>query len=108
MGKTSPNSAFVGPTRFGEIVGHSRKWAREKLKEWLKEQEAGGPQRVFKRGKKDYLFTTIGVIQREFVGVHDPVTKRKLHDLEEQVTFLHKRIDGLSEVLSKLISRRAS
>lgn len=107
MGSRPDKSALVSVTRLAEITGMSRWWARDKLDEWLTEQENGGPQRVICRGKRKLLYTTIAVVQREFIGVHDPVMKRKMKDLEELVTFLGKRVDGLSEVVNRLV-RRAS
>lgn len=103
MGNGPPDkSQIVGVTRLAEIVGRSRWWAADKLREWLEEQESGGPQRVFRKGKRKLLYTTIAVVQREFVGVHDPVMKRKLRDLESDVSWLKQRVDHLTDEVRRL------
>jgi hypothetical protein len=100
-------SSIVSVTKLAAIVGKSRWWARDKLNEWLEEQQKGGPQRVFfQKGKRRLLYTTIAVVQREFVGVHDPVMKRKIRDLEQTIEFLVKRVDRLTDDVAELRRRR--
>lgn len=103
MGTIAPDkSSIVNVTRLAEITGRSRWWARAKLDEWFAEQESGGPKRVFKKGRRGSLFTTIAIVQQEFVGVHDPVMKRKVRDLESAIDFLTKRVNQLSDQITEL------
>lgn len=108
MGSAPDKSTIVSVTRLAEITGMSRWWARGKLDEWWEEQERGGPFRVFRKGKRQLLFTTIAVVQREFVGVHDPVMKRKVRELEQAIEFLTKRTDHLTNTIANLTHTIAS
>ncbi len=106
MGTRDDRSTFVGPSRLAKITGRSREWARTKLREWLREQNAGGPQRVFvKSGKRGDLYTTISIIQREFVGVYDPIITRKLRDHDEAIRWLEKQVAHLTSEVHALRRR---
>lgn len=90
-----------------EIFGESKHWARTILKQWLAEQQKGGPVRVFTAGKKNALFTTITVLQREMPPTRDRyVTKklaehdRDLDDLARKVTFLTSEVAYLRKLVA--------
>lgn len=110
MANWSNGSKSVGATELARIAGKSRTWAKNLLKEWLLEQEAGGPQRVFVFGKKRAVRTTLAIIQRELlVNVRDPLISKKLEEHDRDLDTLARRIDKLTTELHALRSaRRAS
>lgn len=114
MSETAPDpSTLVGATKLAKICGHSRNWARAKLREWLEEQNRGGVHRVVLTGpKKNILATTIGVVQREFLGsIRDPMVVRKLREHDRDLDHLARRIDALLDevrLLRSQATRRAS
>lgn len=100
----SPDHSFiVGVTQFAEMAGRSRKWARDKYEEWLEEQEKGGPQRVFVSSRKrNLIYSSIGIIQREIVGIRDPVVTRHLRQHDQDIDFLTRRMEKLSDEIREL------
>ena len=93
------NSVVIGTTRLGEMYGKSWTWARSLLVKWHKEQLAGGPVRVFKKGKNGSLHTTIAVLQREMPGARDQVLVRKIAQHEKDLDTMARRVDMLTTKL---------
>lgn len=102
--KAPDPSTLVGATKMAKICGHSRNWARAKLREWLEEQNRGGAQRIVMTGsKKNIPCTTIAVIQREFLGsVRDPMVMRKLNEHDRDLDHLARRNIALSDELREV------
>jgi len=103
--KPPDKSTIVGVSRLAEMFGESKYWARTKLKEWLAEQEKGGPVRVFCQGKKNELFTTIAVIYREHPSGRDMKLVRKVEELDRDLDHLVRRVDRLTTELLNLTKR---
>lgn len=76
------------------------------MSEWHREQEAGGPVRVFKRkGKGPYanaLYTTLAVIHRELPAYRDPHLFRRLGEYEKDLDSLARRVDFLTTEVAYL------
>jgi hypothetical protein len=96
----SPDGSFVvGPTELARMFGKHRDWARRRLREWLREQELGGPKRVFTktiaRGRLA-LYTTVAIVEREFPNARrDPVLERRLRTFDEDLDRAFRRIADL-------------
>lgn len=77
------------------MYGETTKWARAMLLEWYENQTRGGPIKVFKRGKKGALYTTISILQREMPPARDQLLVRQMAELDRDLTTQVRRIDAL-------------
>lgn len=87
---------LVGPYEFARIVGRGPQWTRRLLRQWLKEQDAGGPKRVIPKESKRHgvqLYTTTATIAREFPDVADNELKRMVKKLARDVQWLEKQLN---------------
>jgi hypothetical protein len=106
MGRLALGDAtiIIGVVQFARMFEKSRKWAREKFMYWLREQERGGPQRVWKvddkRGAR--LYTTLAVVQQDMPRTRDPVIMRKLNEHDRDLDTMARRIDDLTTQLHQL------
>ncbi len=99
----TPDPSFiVGPTRFGRMFKRSREWGRSMLQLWWAEQQAGGPMRVFSRGKQGQICTTIAIVDQYMPrGRRDEVLERRLATLERDLGEAYVRLAALERSIGK-------
>lgn len=66
---------IVGVNKLAWLYGKGRGWAEALLREWFEAQIPGGPVRVFKRGKRGSLYTTMPILHE-----HMPPGRRDYHN----------------------------
>jgi hypothetical protein len=93
------SSVVVSATQLGSRYGKSREWGRKMLMQWWDEQQRGGDLRVFRRGKKGAIYTTIAVLQRHMPPARDTALVRKIESLERDLECAMRRIGQLTDRL---------
>lgn len=89
-------SMLISSGEMGALYEKSRWWGRRQLKDWLAEQDAGGVQRVFRRGTR--LYTTLAVLDREFPrGRREKELEKRIRRLEADVDRAFLRIAALEQ-----------
>jgi hypothetical protein len=86
------NSLIVGATRLGWLYGKSRKWGARMLKMWAREQDKGGPIRVF-LGVGGGLYTTMAIVHQYMPPGRDIALYRRVEAIESDIADAHRRID---------------
>jgi hypothetical protein len=80
----------------------SREWGRSMLQMWFDEQQAGGPLRVFPRGKQGQLCTTIAIIDQYMPrGRRDEVLERRLAAFERDLGEAYARLAELERATGR-------
>lgn len=108
MIELKPGAAFVvGQRELARMYGKSEWWARCLMREWWKEQQEGGPVRVFRRpwNRGHALFTTLPVLQATMPPARDMKLVRALERAERDLDFAHKKIDELARRVGHLERR---
>lgn len=90
------SSALIGTVKLAKLYDRSRFWAWTLMKEWLTEQENGGPVRVLLRGKQRHMYTTVAVLQRELPTARDQMLVRKVAELEKDLDTCVNRLNTLT------------
>lgn len=111
--KTSPTTtrneddfddAFVlTASKLGRLFKRSRWWGQRVLREWLREQERGGPVRVFfKRNGRP--FTTVAIVEAVWPRARrDEQSERRIKALEAD---LERAFTRIAELERKIGARR--
>ena len=87
-------SLVVGVTKMAWMFGMSRDWAEALFEEWHEAQLAGtAPVRVFQKGKRGSLFSTLAIIHQHMPPGRDLALYRRMRAVEEDVAAAHQRID---------------
>lgn len=87
-------SVVVGVTRLAWLYGKSRDFAESLLREWEVQQELGtAPVRVFRKGRRRSLFTTMAVLHATMPPGRDLVLYGRMKDAEEALAMDGTRID---------------
>ena len=81
----------VGVTEIAWMYERSRDWARALLERWEKDQQNGGPIRVFRTGR--LLHTTMPCIHQWMPPGKDLALYRRMDAVEKDVAEAHRRID---------------
>lgn len=88
-------SFIVGPTTFGRMFKRGPDWGAKRLREWLAEQDAGGPIRVFRK-PSGYLYTTVAIVDQYMPRARvDAATERRFKRMEEDLDRAFTRIAEL-------------
>jgi hypothetical protein len=88
-------SFIVGATRLGELYKRSRRWGFNLLREWWRDQQDGGPVRVFRR-KNGAMYTTLTVLDMHMPrGRRDEVLERRLRHIDRDLDQVFTRLAEL-------------
>jgi hypothetical protein len=106
-------SYVVGRDELARRYRKGQRWARELLREWWREQQEGGPVRVFRRRTKTgasrvSYFTTTTVLLRDMPPGRDEAVWRKIKEQGEAIEWLTKRLGEESSRLRTLEARYAA
>lgn len=98
------DDAFVlTASKLGRLFKRSRWWGQRVLREWLREQERGGPVRVFfKRNGRP--FTTVAIVEAVWPRARrDEQSERRIKVLESD---LERAFTRIAELERKIGARR--
>lgn len=110
--RTLDPAVVVGATRLAAMFDKSRHWAQRLMREWWREQEQGGPVRVFKRNEAKHhrsgravrsfrYYTTIAIVDTHMARRPDRALERRLRQLESDVSEAYARIAELERAMGK-------
>ncbi len=91
---------LIGPTAFGKMFRKSRWWAGRVMREWWKDQEAGGPILVHRR-RSGHMTTTLAAIEQHMPRRKDEVLERRLRSMEIDLARAFTRIAELERALGR-------
>lgn len=83
----------VGVTKLAWMFDWSRDKAERLLSQWWEEQQAGGPVRVVRMGRRNLLYTTMPVIHAHLPPGRDLELYRRMKEVENGVEEATRRLD---------------
>jgi hypothetical protein len=98
-----PRGIVIGVVEFAWIFDRGREWAANLFLEWEREQQRGGPVRVFRKGR--VLMTTSPVLHQWMPPGRDRALYKRVEAVEGEVAQAHKRIDRVAEEVGEVRRR---